>query len=167
VPRKNSRWHASVSVWFTHPAEDVYRTWFLCSDCDFHTRAQLVDRPPCFLEGRVNDETGRARSGDSQAIDFEETVPVNLSAGSSPRRDVASDQRRLHNGGISEPQPLAAEPVWNAAVAFAWVEIAQGVSLEDFKLPAYRSAEFQVVNQMLFQGSEMKNIVCITTAALA
>ena len=48
--------HTAVSVWFTHPAPDVYRTWFICSDCDFHTRAQLTDRPQYFSESRVNTE---------------------------------------------------------------------------------------------------------------
>ncbi len=68
--------------------------------------------------------------------------------------------RRLSNGKVSEPQLLSSEPVWNAAVAYARTEIAMGVSAEDFKLMAYRSAEFQGVNQMLFQGSELKNIAC-------
>src|SRR5260221_909069 len=49
--------HASVSVSFTHPAADVYRTWFICSDCDFHTRAQHADRPPYFSESRINTES--------------------------------------------------------------------------------------------------------------
>lgn len=44
---------AAVSVWFTHPAADTYRTWFICADCDFHTRAQNTDRPRFFSEDRV------------------------------------------------------------------------------------------------------------------
>src|SRR2546427_12972592 len=48
--------HAAVSVWFTHPASDVYRTWFICADCDFHTRAQNTAKPSFFSEARVNTE---------------------------------------------------------------------------------------------------------------
>jgi hypothetical protein len=44
----------AVSVWFTHPAADVYRTWFICADCDFHTRAQNTERPNFFSEARVS-----------------------------------------------------------------------------------------------------------------
>jgi hypothetical protein len=45
--------HPAVSVWFTHPAADMYRTWFICSDCDFHSRVQNADRPVFFSEVRV------------------------------------------------------------------------------------------------------------------
>lgn len=45
---------AAVSVWFTHPAADVYRTWFICAGCDFHSRAQHTDKPPSFTESRVS-----------------------------------------------------------------------------------------------------------------
>jgi hypothetical protein len=45
---------AAVSVWFTHPAADMYRTWFICADCDFHTRAQNTERPTFFSEDRVS-----------------------------------------------------------------------------------------------------------------
>lgn len=44
----------SVFVWFTHPAVDTYRTWFICVDCDFHTRAQNAERPSYFSEERVS-----------------------------------------------------------------------------------------------------------------
>jgi hypothetical protein len=44
---------AAVSAWFTHPAKAIYRTWFICSDCDFHSRAQNTDRPNFFSEARV------------------------------------------------------------------------------------------------------------------
>jgi hypothetical protein len=44
--------HAAVSAWFTHPAEDFYRTWFLCAKCDFHTRAQNTEKPMFFSEER-------------------------------------------------------------------------------------------------------------------
>jgi len=43
----------TVSVWFTHPAADFYRTWFLCTGCDLHARAQNTARPVHFTEARV------------------------------------------------------------------------------------------------------------------
>ena len=48
--------HASVSVWFSHPVADMYRTWFICADCDFHTRAQNTERPRFFTDDRVSTE---------------------------------------------------------------------------------------------------------------
>jgi hypothetical protein len=45
---------AAVSVWFTHPAADIYRTWFICADCPFYTRAQNTEPPHFFSEDRVN-----------------------------------------------------------------------------------------------------------------
>jgi hypothetical protein len=44
---------SSVSAWFTNPAEDTYRTWFLCSSCNFHSRAQNAEKPPFYSEDRV------------------------------------------------------------------------------------------------------------------
>ncbi len=36
---------ATVSVSFTHPGEQEYRTWFSCSVCAFEMRAQNTERP--------------------------------------------------------------------------------------------------------------------------
>jgi hypothetical protein len=44
----------SVFVWFTRPAANAYRTWFICADCDFHTRVQNTERPQSFSEDRVS-----------------------------------------------------------------------------------------------------------------
>lgn len=44
---------ATVSAWFTHPLVDTYRTWFFCSNCDFHSRAQNSTRPLFFSQDRV------------------------------------------------------------------------------------------------------------------
>jgi hypothetical protein len=44
----------AVSVWFSHPAKDEYRTWFICGDCDFHTRVQNSEKPRFFSENRVS-----------------------------------------------------------------------------------------------------------------
>ena len=45
--------NATVSVWFTNPAKDEFRTWFLCSNCSFHTRAQNSVKPAHFCTYRV------------------------------------------------------------------------------------------------------------------
>jgi len=45
---------ASVSVWFTHPALSVYRTWFICTRCRFNFRAQNAGRPEYFTDDRVD-----------------------------------------------------------------------------------------------------------------
>lgn len=55
--------HACVSVWFTHPAEDLYRTWFLCEQCGFEMRAQNVGRPPYYSTER--DRTAQAATSES------------------------------------------------------------------------------------------------------
>src|SRR5215468_6397981 len=46
--------HHAVSAWFTNPATDVYRTWFICGDCDFHARAQNMEKPRFFSANRVS-----------------------------------------------------------------------------------------------------------------
>jgi hypothetical protein len=44
----------AVSVWFSHPDKNEYRTWFICHHCDFHTRVQNSEKPPFFSEDRVS-----------------------------------------------------------------------------------------------------------------
>ena len=46
--------HPAGSVWFAHPAANTYRTWFICADCDFHTRVQELTKPPFFSADRVS-----------------------------------------------------------------------------------------------------------------
>lgn len=64
----------SVSVWFTHPGEGVYRTWFTCSECSFRLRAQ-TGRPEHYSEDRVSeqlenyDESLLARASFKRLID--------------------------------------------------------------------------------------------------
>src|SRR5260370_41590087 len=41
-----------VSVWFTRPAENEYRTWFICDRCGFEMRAQNTGRPIHYSEDR-------------------------------------------------------------------------------------------------------------------
>jgi transcription elongation factor Elf1 len=51
---------ATVSVYFTHPAPKEYRTWFVCGNCDFSTRAQNSEMPEYYSTER--DRTGKAAS---------------------------------------------------------------------------------------------------------
>jgi hypothetical protein len=46
----------SVSVWFTHPGAEIYRTWFLCASCDFNSRALNSSKPDFFLDDRVRQD---------------------------------------------------------------------------------------------------------------
>ena len=45
----------TVSVWFTRPQEDQYRTWFLCAECSFEMRVQNSERPEYFSADRVDE----------------------------------------------------------------------------------------------------------------
>ncbi len=45
----------SVSVWFTHPGDGIYRTWFICAECSFQLRAQNVGVPLHYSEDRVSE----------------------------------------------------------------------------------------------------------------
>ena len=45
----------SVSIWFSHPRKDEYRTWFICAECSFEGRAINSGRPKNFSEDRVNE----------------------------------------------------------------------------------------------------------------
>lgn len=45
----------SVSVRFTHPRQDAYRTWFVCSKCPFRLRLQNSGRPTHFSEDRIDE----------------------------------------------------------------------------------------------------------------
>lgn len=47
--------HSSVSAWFTHPGPEKYRTWLICTDCDFYTRVNhgYEHKPSFFSEDRV------------------------------------------------------------------------------------------------------------------
>jgi hypothetical protein len=40
------------SVWFSNLAKDHFRTWFVCTECTFHTRAQNSDKPAFFSAER-------------------------------------------------------------------------------------------------------------------
>jgi len=46
----------AVSVWFTHPGDGIYRTWFICTECSFQLRAQNVDIPRHYSQDRVSEQ---------------------------------------------------------------------------------------------------------------
>jgi transcription elongation factor Elf1 len=46
----------SVSVRFTHPRINEYRTWFVCDHCSFSMRVQNSERPQHFLSERVDEQ---------------------------------------------------------------------------------------------------------------
>jgi|SRR6516225_10036352 hypothetical protein len=45
--------HNSVSAWFTRPEPETFRTWLICSDCDFWSHVINCAMPPFFSEDRV------------------------------------------------------------------------------------------------------------------
>src|ERR1700743_1223063 len=49
----------AVWVWFPQPQENVYRTWFICTNCDFYFRAQNTTAPKFFSDGRRRDDLER------------------------------------------------------------------------------------------------------------
>ena len=57
---------SSVSVWFTKPEPDSYRTWFVCRLCDFKLRVQNDGQPVFFTESRRNSDLERY---DSQLLE--------------------------------------------------------------------------------------------------
>src|SRR5262249_34402512 len=65
--------------------------------------------------------------------------------------------RKLPDGTFQE-QALSAEPLWNAATAFARAEIESGVARKGLLALAARSAEFNAANQLLQQCSKLKDI---------
>jgi hypothetical protein len=44
----------AVSVWFTHPLPEEYRTWFICACCGFMLRAQNSRKPRHFADDRID-----------------------------------------------------------------------------------------------------------------
>lgn len=68
-------------------------------------------------------------------------------------------QRSRKDGTTPAPVPLASEPVWKAALAYARREITQGLSRDDKLRLAGRSVEFRTANDLLKQGSKLQNIV--------
>lgn len=53
----------SVSVAFSHPGSNEYRTWFTCHECSFSMRVQNTGKPPHYSEDRID--------VDRQAYDIE------------------------------------------------------------------------------------------------
>ena len=45
----------TVDVYYTQPAPEIYRSWFLCRTCAFEMRAQNSVKPTNFSEARSNE----------------------------------------------------------------------------------------------------------------
>jgi hypothetical protein len=59
----------SVSVWFSNPTVNVFRTWFICTECKFESRAQNTARPGFYSEERRrHDLEERDRETSSKAV---------------------------------------------------------------------------------------------------
>jgi len=67
-------------------------------------------------------------------------------------------QRYCIDGAISPPMPLAAEPIWEAAIEYAQREVKQGISLQQKLQVAGRSAQFHAANELLEKGSKLENL---------
>ena len=67
-------------------------------------------------------------------------------------------QTRLADGHISEERQLSSEPLWGEATEFARTESKHGLSKNDMLFLAGRSAEFNVINQLLKGGSKLEDI---------
>jgi hypothetical protein len=48
--------HCTVSAWFTNPEPEAYRTWLICTDCDFWSHVINMVKPPSFSESRVRSD---------------------------------------------------------------------------------------------------------------
>ena len=53
IPCPNCR-RDEVSVWFTNASPHEYRTWFVCSHCNFEQRVNNSECPPHFSEARIH-----------------------------------------------------------------------------------------------------------------
>ena len=45
--------HRAVSAWFTQPRPETFRTWLICTDCDFWSHVINNAMPTFFSEDRV------------------------------------------------------------------------------------------------------------------
>jgi hypothetical protein len=53
----------SVSVRFTRPSVDEYRTWFVCAECPFRLRVQNSERPRRYSADRLDEDLETFDSG--------------------------------------------------------------------------------------------------------
>jgi len=100
---------------------------------------------------------GMTRQLAAQLVEFLPMAYVRVLLENSGVRFPDCYERKLP-GGVLEKRPLSSEPVWNAALEFASVEAASGVSKKDFMALAMRSAEFQAANKLLNGGSKLSDI---------
>jgi hypothetical protein len=66
--------------------------------------------------------------------------------------------QRVTPDGLSRERPLASEPIWIAAMAFAHAEVRNRVPSSDLLAVAGCSAEFQAANVLLHKGSSLQNL---------
>lgn len=62
-----------------------------------------------------------------------------------------------HQRGSDKEWPLANEPIWTEAIRSAESE-SKTIPKDDYLRVAARSAEFNVINQMLYKGSKLKDL---------
>lgn len=67
--------NSAVSVWFTHPSPDAYRTWFICGNCDFQARAQDANRPRFFGEDRLRPDLEAIDASIIERAAFKKPLP--------------------------------------------------------------------------------------------
>src|SRR5882724_1427192 len=60
--------HRVVSVWFTNPAPEAYRTWLICNECDFWSHMINIIRPSSFSESRVRSDLQKKDAAILKAI---------------------------------------------------------------------------------------------------
>jgi hypothetical protein len=107
---------------------------------------------------RILVEDGIDRVSAACLIRFLPMAYCRLILGASGARFSDTLRRILPDGRISSERLLSSEPLWTAATAFASVELEQGVAAADLLVLAARSAEFDAANQLLNQGSLLKNL---------
>jgi hypothetical protein len=70
-------------------------------------------------------------------------------------------QRRNAGGTVTPLIPLASEPIWEAGLAYARIDVQNGITRDEKLQVAGRSAEFHAVNELLKKGTRLENIALI------
>jgi hypothetical protein len=109
------------------------------------------------FQNLVNSGIERRRA--ARLVEFLPMVYCRILLSDSGARFAKSFRRPLPDGGLSAETPFSAEPIWEAALAFAKAEVEHGLLKKDLLFLAGRSAEFDAANQLLQKGSELRNVV--------
>ena len=94
----------------------------------------------------------------ARLVEFVPMVYCRLMLTPSGARFPSTYRRKLADGQVSKELPLESESVWKAAKAFAGEELERGVSAQNVLAVAGRSAEFDALNQLLNNGSNLANV---------